>query len=424
MSSARFSLLLLAVAADALAASPARLVNPLQPGPFAASSDVETFVAMPGAGKLPSEWEQLWRRGAAAHEDFMREFDAAGGAVTDAAWSALESAAESLEELGQYKLDPVRASMLFGKLVEVYASLSRDDGKCLRAAHWCVQQACTQACVDAYAVDEASPRDAFNAAISSAVTYYRRGGDLARAEAARALANKHPAAATKYDRVDQTPKVYFPGLTAQRFWEPRDFEVVRRLEEAFADESTRAAMLDDLNTLIRHNALKRLVSPSAPFRPPSKDADAEGEGAWSELPLYDGREWDAEACALAPTLSRLLQTADGRALPELGAAPLDPTRPNLCGTPVVATVLRLAPGANILPHCGVTNRRLIMQFALRGSDGVTFTVGDEPRSYGGDGHAIVFDDSFEHHVRHDGAEDRYVLFAILKHPDVEEGSYG
>ena len=32
------------VAADALAASPARLVNPLQPGPFVAS-DVETFVA-------------------------------------------------------------------------------------------------------------------------------------------------------------------------------------------------------------------------------------------------------------------------------------------------------------------------------------------------------------------------------------------
>ena len=37
--------LLSVVAADALAASPARLVNPLQPGPFAASSDVETFVA-------------------------------------------------------------------------------------------------------------------------------------------------------------------------------------------------------------------------------------------------------------------------------------------------------------------------------------------------------------------------------------------
>ena len=183
---------------------------------------------MPGAGKLPSEWEQLWRRGAAAHEDFMREFDAAGGAVTDAAWAALESAAESLEELGQYKLDPVRASMLFGKLVEVYASLSRDDGKCLRAAHWCVQQACTQACVDAYAIDEASPRDAFNAAISSAVTYYRRGGDLARAEAARALANKHPAAATKYERVrfqstSSTSALAIDATRSRRSTKPRKF---------------------------------------------------------------------------------------------------------------------------------------------------------------------------------------------------------
>ncbi len=80
--------LLSVVAADALAASPARLVNPLQPGPFTAASDVEQFVVMPGAGKLPAEWEQLWRRGAAAHDEFMREFDAAGGAVTDAAWSA------------------------------------------------------------------------------------------------------------------------------------------------------------------------------------------------------------------------------------------------------------------------------------------------------------------------------------------------
>jgi len=54
MSSARFSLLLLAVAADALAASPARLVNPLQPGPFAASSDdVETFVARRSAESPP-----------------------------------------------------------------------------------------------------------------------------------------------------------------------------------------------------------------------------------------------------------------------------------------------------------------------------------------------------------------------------------
>ena len=50
-------------------------------------------------------------------------------------------------------------------------------------------------------------------------------------------------------------------------------------------------------------------------------------------------------------------------------------------------------------------------------------VGGEWRRYEV-GRTMVFAASFEHHVRHDGAEDRYVLFAILKHPDVEEGLYG
>ena len=32
--------------------------------------------------------------------------------------------------------------------------------------------------------------------------------------------------------------------------------------------------------------------------------------------------------------------------------------------------------------------------------------------------------AYEHHVRHEGTEDRYVLFAILKPPDVEDEMYG
>lgn len=35
-----------------------------------------------------------------------------------------------------------------------------------------------------------------------------------------------------------------------------------------------------------------------------------------------------------------------------------------------------------------------------------------------DGRAIVFDDSFEHEVHHQGTRDRYVLLVVLKHPDV------
>jgi len=92
----------------------------------------------------------------------------------------------------------------------------------------------------------------------------------------------------------------------------------------------------------------------------------------------------------------------------------------LCGSGTVVTVLRLRPGASILPHCGTTNARLIMHFPLIGAKGMRFVVGDETiMNYGdGDGSPIVFDDSFEHHVYHEGSNDRYVVLAVLAHPDL------
>ena len=71
-------------------------------------------------------------------------------------------------------------------------------------------------------------------------------------------------------------------------------------------------MLEDVDSLMQTQCAEapRLAVGAVPAA--VKDADAAGEGAWSELPLYDGIEWDDEACALAPTLSRLL-TDRGRA---------------------------------------------------------------------------------------------------------------
>ena len=92
----------------------------------------------------------------------------------------------------------------------------------------------------------------------------------------------------------------------------------------------------------------------------------------------------------------------------------------LCGADTVVTILRLRPGTTILPHCGTTNSRLIMHFALEGAAGIDFTVGGQTvKNYkGGDGHAIVFDDSYEHSVYHAGDQDRFVVLAILAHPDL------
>ena len=59
-----------------------------------------------------------------------------------------------------------------------------------------------------------------------------------------------------------------------------------------------------------------------------------------------------------------------------------------------------------------------MHFALEGAEGIEFTVGGKMvKSYdGGDGNAIVFDDSFEHSVYHGGEQDRFVVLAVLAHP--------
>ena len=187
---------------------------------------------------------------------------------------------------------------------------------------------------------------------------------------------------------------------AQPFWPPRDFALVRRLEEMYAEPATRAAVHEELDRLIGGGVgggLKRLASPFAPLQPGSEEADrAPGGGAWSELALFNGRVWNETACNAVPTISHMLR-GDSEAANEICGSPTGlGLGPNMCGANVVVTILKLAAGARILPHCGVTNRRLIMQFALRGSAGVEFTVGDEKRGYGGDGHALVFDDSFEH----------------------------
>jgi aspartate beta-hydroxylase len=81
------------------------------------------------------------------------------------------------------------------------------------------------------------------------------------------------------------------------------------------------------------------------------------------------------------------------------------------------TVFRLQPGAHVLPHVGVTNQRLVMQFPLSGWEGVRFRVGDEWRTYHR-GSAMVFDDSFEHEVVHEGSAPRVVLYAVLHHPEL------
>lgn len=77
----------------------------------------------------------------------------------------------------------------------------------------------------------------------------------------------------------------------------------------------------------------------------------------------------------------------------------------------------MLPGTKIRPHCGPTNCRLRAHLGLVVPPGPRIRVGNETRTWK-QGKFIVFDDSFEHEVWHDGSKPRLVLMIDLWHPEI------
>lgn len=159
--------------------------------------------------------------------------------------------------------------------------------------------------------------------------------------------------------------------------------------------------------------MRYMFTPYIGVRAREKEALLQGAGAWAEFgPLFDGKTWNEARCRVVPHVCHLLRDDESLCRSDRGTT-------HRCGTDVIVTILRLRPGSTIVPHCGTTNNRLIMHFPITGAEGVEFTVGGERvLSYGGgDGSPVVFDDSFEHFVEHKGQADRFVVLAVLQHPD-------
>jgi hypothetical protein len=149
---------------------------------------------------------------------------------------------------------------------------------------------------------------------------------------------------------------------------------------------------------------------------PSTNSPSEG-GGWAEYgPLFDGIKWNDEKCRTVPSIchairSKAYSLCSGKGNYE----PDDVSRK--CGSDTVVTIVRLKPGTQVLPHCGTTNRRLILHWCLEGCDGIEYAVGGVTKqNYGGDGSPIIFDDSFEYSIKHNGSKDMYMVLAVLAHP--------
>jgi len=77
----------------------------------------------------------------------------------------------------------------------------------------------------------------------------------------------------------------------------------------------------------------------------------------------------------------------------------------------------MQPGVHVWPHSGPTNCRLRAHLGLVTPDGPRIRVANEIRSWK-QGEFIVFDDSFEHEVWHDGDQVRLVLIVDMWHPEL------
>ena len=81
---------------------------------------------------------------------------------------------------------------------------------------------------------------------------------------------------------------------------------------------------------------------------------------------------------------------------------------------------KLAPGADIAPHHGVINTRLICHLPLIvPQDCGSLRVGNYAREWR-EGEALIFDDSIEHEAWNDSPLPRVVLLFDLWRPELDE----
>lgn len=179
----------------------------------------------------------------------------------------------------------------------------------------------------------------------------------------------------------QQPSNYFPGLTAQPVHAASEFSWISSFIRDF--ETVRDELLDFSKKM-------------------TLDAQPQGltdRGRWSVLYFYAGGRQVEETNRACPRTSELL-----RSVPGAGEAGLS-----------YLSVLR--GGTHIQRHFGSTNTKLRCHLGLIVPEGPRIRVGEEMLQWR-EGDCIVFDDSFDHEVWHDGDSERVVLIMDFWHPEL------
>lgn len=193
------------------------------------------------------------------------------------------------------------------------------------------------------------------------------------------LASRWGTEVPPYTHPLQRPKYYFPGLTAKPLHDSLDFSWAAKLEAAFP--IIKAEVIEARNRAHKHQ--QNLV----------------GTGNWNVLYLYSVGRRVEDGHKLCPETAAILGSIPG--VGEAGQVYLS----------------ILSKNTHITPHCGPTNTRLRCHLGISVPDGCRIRVGSESYRWQ-EGKCLIFDDSFEHEVWHDGEEDRIVLILDVWHPEL------
>ncbi|PZG13298.1 aspartyl/asparaginyl beta-hydroxylase domain-containing protein [Micromonospora craterilacus] len=186
----------------------------------------------------------------------------------------------------------------------------------------------------------------------------------------------------------QRDRDHLADLTADPLPDPSRFWFVDHLEQRFPE--------------IQAEVRGVLAAPGNPVQPTVEDDWLLQAGSWRQAYLFRDGRWQEETCRHLPVTRAILAE-----IPEVTTF-----------SPGVILVSRLTPGTRIMPHCGSTNAVLRIHLPITVPSGAWIRVADQTLTWQ-EGRCLIFDDSFEHEVGHEGTEDRVVLILDIAHPDLD-----
>lgn len=151
--------------------------------------------------------------------------------------------------------------------------------------------------------------------------------------------------------------------------------------------------------MIRDEALSLIDERYSGFLPEMEGLQDKGD--WKQLELFARGRKIEKNCQRAPKTCALISQIPDAATCKRGQ--------------VKFSVMH--PGTHVWAHTGPTNCRLRAHLGLIVPENVTIRVAQEIRRWE-EGKVILFDDSFEHEVWHNGSTYRLVLIVDFWHPEL------